>query len=312
MKDNKEIILILLGLFILFGLVYSPLKNASPNKSSGSSTKNASAIGTNNNLGYSSNKSVAEGIKNAEKDIKKMAENMNKAVNAEVRSPYYDKIRMSSISGLHGTDPNKEYLTLYTNLKKDETIKITGWYLKSEVTGYYAIIGSAALLPFPFTRTESNVVLQYRDKVILTKGFSPIGIPFRTNKCTGYFEENRTFTPGLPMQCPLPKDEKLPLFSSDYDRNDECLKIIERIPRCTTIDSEFIRRLPDTVSSACKTYITEQINYNTCIALHFSNTDFPGTEYRLYLNKFGPLWRPTHDKIDLMDENGLVVDSISY
>lgn len=311
MGENKEPILIFLVLFILFGLAYSPLKKANLNKSNDANP--SSSIGTvSKNLGSSPNKDIAENIKSAEEDIKRLEENLNKKIEESKRSPYYDKIRMSNISGLNQIDPNREYLSLSVNLKKEETIKITGWYLKSEVTGYYVVIGKAALLPFPFTRTESDVILRQRDRVYLTKGFSPIGISFRTNKCTGYFEENRTFTPGLSLQCPRPRDEKLPNFSDVYDRNDECLNIIERIPRCATKDSEFIRDLPDTVSSSCKTYITTQINYNSCVARHFGDTDFPGNEYRIYLNKFGPLWRLKHDKINLHDENGLVVDTISY
>jgi hypothetical protein len=314
MKDIKEPLIILLVLFVLVGLAYSPLKKAGLNQSSSNNTGNtSSSIGTtNDNLGYSSNKETAENIKEVEKNIKNLEQNLNKQTETNEHSPYYGKIRMSNISGLYQNDPNKEYLSFSTNLKKDETIKMTGWYLKSEVTGYYAVIGQASLLPFPFTRAESNVVLQQGDRVYLTKGFSPIGISFRTNKCTGYFEENRTFSPSLSLQCPRPKDEKLPVFSTDYDRNDECLNLIDRISRCTTKDSEFIRDLPDTVTQSCKTYITTQINYNTCVARHFSDTDFPGNEYRLYLNKFGPLWRTYHDTINLRDENGLVVDSISY
>ncbi len=307
----KEPLIIILVLFILVGLAYSPLKKAKTNRNNIS--KNISSIGTNNkNLGYSSNKEVAANIKEAKKDIKKLEQSLDKKIKRSKRSPYYDKIRMSNISGLYQDNPNEEYLSLSTNLKKNETLKITDWYLKSEVTGYYTIIGQAALLPFPFAKTESNVVLQQGDRVYLIKGFSPIGISFRTNKCTGYFEENRTFYPSLSLQCPLSKDENLPRFSNVYDRNDECLNIIERIPRCVTRDNEFIRDLPDTVSSACKTYITTQINYNTCIAKHLGDTDFPGNEYRIYLNKFGPLWRTRHDKIDLHDEKGLIVDSISY
>ncbi|KKP80075.1 MAG: hypothetical protein UR80_C0039G0014, partial [Parcubacteria group bacterium GW2011_GWB1_35_5] len=70
--------------------------------------------------------------------------------------------------------------------------------------------------------------------------------------------------------------------------------------------------LPDTISLACKNYITTQINYNTCVATHLGDTDFPGNQYRIYLNKFGPLWRTTHDTINLYDENGLIVDTIDY
>jgi hypothetical protein len=311
MKDIKEPLIILLVLFVLIGLAYGPLKKASLNKSL-SPSNTTSSITASPNSGYSSNKSTEESIKSVAENVKTLQEDVSKEIDKSKRSPYYGKIRMSSISGLYQTDPNEEYLSFYTNIGKNETVKITGWYFKSEITGYFAVIGKAALLPYPFTNTETDVILQQGDRVYLTKGFSPIGISFRTNKCTGYFEENRSFYPGLPLQCPQAQYEKLPKFSSDYDSNDECVKTLQRIPQCTTVDSKFIRDLPDTISPSCKDYMTNQINYNTCVAVHFGDVDFPGDEYHLYLNKFGSLWRPMHDKIDLIDENGLIVDSVSY
>lgn len=319
----KEPILIILSLFILIGFAYGPLKNSSLNKKSelngasslGAPTENISNS-TNKtylaNQSYSTNQDIAKEIKKTEKELEKIEKEINKEIEESKRSPYYGKIRMSSVSGLHSESPDRQYISLYTSLKENETLKITGWYFKSEITGYYAVIGKASLLPFPFTKTESDVILQKGDRVYITKGFSPIGISFRTNKCTGFFEENRTFYPRLSLQCPRPKDEKLPIFSNIQDRNDECLDIIERIGRCTTKGNEFVRDLPDTVTSSCKNYITNQINYNTCVANHFGDTDFPGNEYRIYLNRFGTLWREEREKITLYDENNLVVDSISY
>lgn len=280
MDDIKEPLIILLVLFIIIGFAYDPLKKANLNKSSSvgqtsSSIGTASQNPTSQNSGYSSNKSTEESINGAAQDIKILQENITKEIEASKRSPYYGKIRMSSISGLYQNDPNKEYLTLYTNIGKNETIKITGWYLKSEVTGYSAVIGKAALLPYPSTNTESDVILQQGDRVYLTKGFSPINISFRTNECTGYFDQYRIFYPSLSLQCPRPQDEKLPTFSNVYDRIDECVALLQRIPRCTIASSAFIRDLPDTVSPACKTYITTKINYNTCVALHFGDTTSP-------------------------------------
>lgn len=309
MKESKEPILIILVLFILVGLAYGPAKHSSQTKNSG--TQNiSSSVGE--GPAYSPNKDVAEGIKKAEEEIKRLEQNAEKKMEEAKRSPYYGKVRMSSISGVYTNDPNEEYIYLYTNLNSNEILNITGWYLKSEVTGYYAMIGKVALLPFPFTHTESDIILSQEDRVVLSKGFSPIGISFRTNKCTGYFEENRNFSPSLSLECPLPRDEKLPKFSSDYDRNDECIDIIERMPRCVTYGTEFTRDLPDTVSESCKTYITTQINYNICVARHFGDTDFPGSEYRVFLNKFGPLWREKREKINLHDISGLIVDTISF
>lgn len=312
MKDSPIPVLIIL--IIILGLAYSPMKN-SRNQNTATkkqATAPSSIQPKNSSLGYSPNKEVAENIKEVEDEIKRLERNISKQINESRRSPYYNKIKMSRVSGVRGTDPSKEYITLSTNLKDGETVNITGWYFKSEVTGYYAIIGKAALLPFPFTKVESDVVLQRGDRAIITKGFSPIGISFRTNKCTGFFEENRKFTPSLPLQCPQPEDENLPRFSTVSDRNDECIDIIERVPRCTTVGNEFLRKLPDTVPTSCKNYLKTQINYNSCVALHFDDTDFPGNQYRVYLNKFGPLWRKDKEKLNLHDRNGLIVDTVTY
>lgn len=312
MKRNRgEIspVLVLIGLFIVIGLAYG---NAKSNGGTFFSPQGPSAIQNGSKGTQTSNQQISSQIKTAEKDIQNLNKEVQKQAEEAKRSPYYEKVRLSNLAGRNSLDPSKQYFSLSTSLKTGETINITGWYLKSDVTGYYAVIGKASLLPFPFTYTESDIVLQPRDRVILVKGFSPIGVSFRTNKCTGYFEENRTFTPSLPFECPRPQDEPLPQFSDIYDRNDECIDLIKRIPRCTTVNSEYLRDLPDTVTSSCKNYMREQIGYNSCVAKHFSDTDFPGNQYRVYLNRFGPLWRTEREKISLYDRNGLVVDSISY
>lgn len=314
MKDNKEGVLILLGLVIIFGLAFEPLKEASQrNKSSRSERDEGgffSSIGESDEV--KSNSEPTKTVKEIEKEIKEVSESLKEQQEKSRRSPYYNKIRLSSIYGLGSPDPSQEYVRLSVYLEKNEQINITGWYLQSEVTNYYAVIGRASLLPFPFTRNDNDVVIKDGDSVIITKGFSPIGISFRTNKCTGYFEENRTFYPGLSKRCPRISEDDLPTFSSVYDRQEECVDLITSIPRCTTRGNEYLRDLPDTVSSSCKNYIREQINYNACVAKHFGDTDFPGNEYRLYLGKFGPLWRNRSDKINLHDQNGLIVDTIEY
>ena len=311
MGDNKEIILILIGLFILFGVAFKPLKEAADrNSGDGSTSSRQSSIGRTSREDQETK--PIDKIKDIEKEIENLGEILEKNIEEGKRSPYYGKINMSNISGRNNSDPSKEYIRLSVNLDGNEEVNISGWYLRSAVTGYYVVIGRASLLPFPFTYTYSDVVLKDGDKVILTKGFSPIGISFRTNICTGYFEENRTFHPSLSKQCPDPEDEILPTFSSVYERDNECIEIIERIPRCTTRGNEYLRDLPDTVSQICKTYIKEQVNYNSCVAKHFGDTDFPGQEYRLFFNKFGPLWRKEKEKINLHDHNNLIVDTISY
>jgi hypothetical protein len=314
MKDIKEPLIILVVFFLLLGFAYNPLKNAMITKGEIRGDSISSIGTTEKTPAYNSNKetSASQNLKETESTIKQLGQSLDSAKAESKRSPYSNKIRMSNVVGLNNTNPDMEYISLSTSLDKNETVKITGWYLKSEVTGYGVVIGGASLLPFPFNKKEDDIILQRNDRVYLTKGFSPVGISFRTNKCTGYFEENRTFIPSLAIQCPLPKNENLPNFSNNYDSNEACLDVIDRIPKCSTRDSAFLRDLPDTVPSSCKTYITAKVNYNTCVSNHFSDTDFPGNEYRVYFNKFGPLWRERSDKITLYDSNNLVVDSVSY
>jgi hypothetical protein len=172
-------------------------------------------------------------------------------------------------------------------------------------------IGGASVLPKPFVQNNKDVVLSQGDIIYIIKGFSPIGISFRSNKCTGYFGENRNFYPYINRQCPLVKDEKLPRFSSNLDREDECLDIIEHISACTTPFAHTnINNLPDTVTNSCKDYLQTKVNYNTCVDLHYGDTDFPGKEWYLYLNIFGPLWRNKREHINLLDNQGLIVSSI--
>lgn len=314
MKEASPALVILIG-FIILGIAYAPLKKAAENREANGGN-NPSSIQSNNNsfFGFgnqNSNQTPEEEIKNTERKIENLEEEVQKKIEESTRSPYYGKVTLSSLSKSWDGDPSKEYIYLYTNLGKDEEVNITGWYFKSEVTGNFVFIGGASLLPFPFSKNESNVVLKNGDRAIITKGFSPIGISFRTNKCTGYFEENRTFYPSLSTECPLIEDDKLPKFSNDLDRNDECMDLLESLSRCTTVNSEYIRDLPDTVSSSCKTYMQTQINYNSCVAKHFSDTNFPGNEYRIFLNKFGPLWREKREKVNLYDKNGLIVDTFT-
>lgn len=308
--DSKGTIFLILGVFILIGLSFQPLKeNLEKQRSMNNFDTRETSIG--NSTTYSQNQDVGDQVKEAEQRIKNLEKELEKKVEESKRSPYYNKVDASWISGLGSDDPNREFISLYTYLNDGEKVNITGWYLKSEVTGYFAVIGKASLLPFPFTKNDSDIILQKGDRAYITKGFSPIGISFRTNMCTGYFEENTEFVPGLELACPRAIDEKLPTFSSVYDRNDECIRIIENIPRCTTRNGQYFRDLPDTVPSSCRSYIETNVNYNACVAKHFGDTKFPGNEYRIYLNKFGPLWRTSREKINLHDSSGLIVDTIT-
>lgn len=307
MKKENSTWIIFIVIFILVGLAFDPLKKGASNINKSSGSKFDSSISSS-----PQNEPNVDDIKSAQAEIKRLEDELAIKQEDAIKSPYFGKVEMTYIDSLNDPNPDREYITLYTNLDEKEKINITGWFLKSSQTGNFAKIGQATLLPFPYSKTDSDIILHRDDRVILTKGFSPIGISFRTNKCTGYFEQDRTFYPPLTQICPAPSDEKLPRFSSVEERNDECLDIINGLPRCETVNQQFTRDLPDTVSSSCKEYMLNQINYNTCVAKHFSDVDFPGNEYRFYFKTFGQLWKTRHDEVVLYDQNGLVVSKIKY
>lgn len=306
---SRDATIILLVGFILLGLAWKPLQQKGQLNLSGSSS-----IGNNSASKTTSVESedVRESIKEAERKVESIEKRANELEQERNRSPYYNKITMSYVASLNNPDPSKEYITLYTNLKRGERVDISGWYLKSDSTGNWVSIGGVSILPFPYTQNAlQDIVVQNGDRVYLVKGFSPIGIAFRTNKCTGYFGSDRKFYPSIQKSCPLIKNEDLPKFSNVLDREDECLDIIDRIPRCSVPKQSQVRDFPDTVTESCKDYLLTQVNYNTCLANHFSDTDFPGHEYYYYFKVFGPLWRSHRENIKLYDRNNLVVDSIN-
>ncbi len=288
--ENKDAIFILVIIFILGGLAYGPAKEAAKNNT-----------GTQNNNNSSYTLIEAQNTRSADTNQTKSTE-----------SPFAGKITLSQILNRNNPDPSYEYIILYTHLNKGEFLDITGWYFKSQVSGYAVSIGKGSLIPYPNTKNDSDIVLQSGDTAYVVKGFSPIGISFRTNKCTGYFEQDRTFVPNILLSCPRPSEEKLPTFSSNLDENEACVKEIENLQYCIVPNSRYLKDLPDTIDSACKNYIATKINYNTCVANHEGEVSFLGNQYYIYLNKFGPLWRTGHDTINLYDKNGLVVDTIEY
>jgi hypothetical protein len=308
MKDNKDAIFFFLLAVIVIGLAWGPVKDS--NKISTGKANEVVLTDTT----IEQNISAEQQLQDINRNVEQLRRNVQAETDKRTLSPYYGKVTTSGITSVNSDNPNEEYITLYTNLDSNEKVDITGWYFKSEITGNQAVIGKASILPYPFKGEETDVILKNGDTVYLTKGFSPIGISFRTNKCTGYFEENRNFTPPLPLQCPRPIDEPLPQFSSSLDQQDACLDAIKYTPSCSTRGSSYTRTLSDVVPTSCKKYIETKINYDTCVENHFSDVNFAGHEYRLYFKSFAHLWRDWGKKetIHLYDHAGLIVDTISY
>ncbi len=210
------------------------------------------------------------------------------------------------------TDPDLEYLTIRISNNAKSPIVFNKWVIRSAVTGVSVPIAKASYLPRLGAVNEEQVVRANPGAtLIITTGRSPIGSSFRVNKCAGYLSQFQRFSPTIPRQCPRPVNEipaEYSYGSSPNAFNDSCLDYIERIGICR-INTE---PLPLSMQPQCQDFITKDLNYNACVSAHSNEEDFYNNEWRIYLKRDSELWKSRRETIELVDPNGIVVDSVSY
>lgn len=211
------------------------------------------------------------------------------------------------LSGATQTDPKNEYVVINVASSLTTPLSTAGWKIVSKETG-----GGA---PFPQgietarsgrVNALTPITLKGGDQVILVSGRSPVGVSFKENKCTGYFEEQQDFRPALAQNCPTGSEE----FNAYYegrDDNGSCISHIRSIPYCSTET-----RIESNVSSSCENFVETHLNYNGCVAFHQNDTNFAGNTWRVFLGSRDELWRQTRETITLLDAENKVIDSITY
>ncbi|MBU1557499.1 hypothetical protein KKC45_00895 [Patescibacteria group bacterium] len=243
--------------------------------------------------------------KSASEEIR---EDLEKAQEKAGVSVYNDKIILKN-GDARDTNFDREYLVLEASDKNTDKINITGWTLTSVITGNKITIGKASYLPYTSkVNYQENIFLSPGDKVYMVTGRSPIGTSFRTNICTGYFEQFQNFTPYLKKECPEPEDEDDFVISGPNRLNDDCIDYVERIPKCELVT----KSLPLDMQYECGVYITSEINYNSCVKKHKNESDFYKSEWRIFLDREYTLWKDKRETIKLLDANENLVDTITY
>ncbi len=208
---------------------------------------------------------------------------------------------------VYAEKPEEEYLVIYAAYNNTQPVSITGWKLKSGVSGTEAIIGKGAYLPFSgAVNKEEQIFLNPGDRATITTGRSPNGISFRLNTCTGYFEQFQDFIPSLAQECPYQRDEKLPIGPGQL--NDACVRYIESLPQCFA----HIAAIPIGLSPECSEYINKNIHYNGCMQAHKNDPNFYKPEWRIFLGRDTELWKQSRETIKLLDPQGKIIDSLSY
>lgn len=217
-------------------------------------------------------------------------------------SPYKEKVSLNT-GGVSQTDPQKEYLEIRAGYDNTESIPITGWTLEGK-NGIYISIASGAYLPYSAqVNVQSSIFLEKNGNAIITTGQSPIGTNFRLNICTGYFNQFQNFYPSLPQQCPRLSEDEIPI---NYP--DACFDFIKSLTTCRMP----ITAVPAAAGNSCTEFVNEKANYNGCIEMHKNDMDFYKPDWRIYLSRNEELWGNEHDNIILLDQDGKLVDYVSY
>lgn len=250
---------------------------------------------------------IADQIKQAQTEVTKLQGQVKQAEVDANASPLRGKLAIVSLS--RGANAASEYVLIQAASENSAPIQITGLVLRSVVSHLTVTIPKAWRLPYPGAAGEGDEVsLAPGERAVITTGYSPNGMSFRLNTCTGFFAQNTSFSPLLPRECPSPAQELSPEDATQL--SDACIDYISYFPSCTTPSSS----LPPSFQKDgnCQIYVSSKISYGRCVALHRNEPGFYRNEWRIYLNRGETLWTARREVVELLDADGKLVSAYRY
>jgi len=218
-------------------------------------------------------------------------------------SQYKGRITLSAARARE-KEAKKEYLIIAIKAGLD-SVPITDWKLKNSKGEEFKIGKGARLVFSSQVNPQEDIVLGKRERAVVITGKSPVGTSFKTNMCTGYFQQFQEFVPSLRESCPFPGNEE---NIKSAGLNDVCLNYIDRLPSCRIP----LGQKPLNLNNECLNFIEENVNYNGCVKEHKLDADFYGNTWMIYLSRDNEIWKQQREIITLYDQNGKLVDSVSY
>lgn len=217
-------------------------------------------------------------------------------------SPYYGQVKIGSVSA--GSFYNPGQFSLSANSPKVPP-DITGWHLKSNGGNISIPKAVADYDPSGFS-LSSDIILQNGSYVNFYNNSSPIIRNLRLNECMGYLNAVYDFSPSLPTNCPAMYDRsEITSFSG------LCQNIILSIWGCSAPPASQLNNLAIYSDQICKNFIVDRFSYNGCYKYHRTDSNFLSGEWRVWLG--GEMnFDPSHDRLLLLDGNGLLVDQYYY
>ncbi len=216
-------------------------------------------------------------------------------------SPYFDKVKISSVS--------PSLIVLSSRIESEEKINITNWQISGR-KGAIAIPQSVELYIVGSPLVKNDIFIGKSDTVRISDGQSPFGLinrSFRPNKCFGYlanyYGSDFPFTYG--KVCPKIDCEQITYLSGT------CQNYVKRLQNCNVLDYS---KEPVSFDSNCvdfiNNYIAENLNYNGCVENYYKDKDFSQNTWYIYPGY--SIFCECTDALYLYDGNGFLVDKYFY
>ncbi len=200
---------------------------------------------------------------------------------------------------LAGSGQPQTELALISDGGPGQSVDVTGWSIVSK-NGRAFTIGQAQAL-YSFDGPQSDILLQPGDTLRIFSGAAIKG-NFRMNKCMGYIQDQTSFAPPIPMTCPTTDSRATTDFSS------ACQDYIASLSACQNPSAN-----PPVPPSDDKCFVfLRTLNYDGCVVAHQQDTDFYSNEWWAWIDNKMDSFDPVHDKIQLLDKSGNVVDEYTY
>ena len=177
-------------------------------------------------------------------------------------------------------------------------VNITGWRIKSRQRGEF-VIGQGLNIP-QFNTVSADIRLIGGESAEIIAGASPMTNSFRINSCFGGLSD--VYNLGYSFNsCPR-------IEIGDFMGLDSaCEDLILRSASCRAPSDDILNKQ----SSKCRIWFESNVNYSFCVAKHQNNRDFY-RGWKIYTGNNNQIFDPLHDRVELRDQAGLLVDSYEY
>ncbi len=194
----------------------------------------------------------------------------------------------------------QEQINLSASYFESGSIDITGWKIVSLKRGE-TIIGKGLALP-QFSSFSSNIRLESGDYVKIIAGISPLLSSFQINGCFGWLNSIYNIDSSF-NYCPLIQISNLTGFGLDS----ACQNLILNSGSCRAPNDTVLNNY----SRECRIWVEQNLNYNVCVKQHMNEPDFY-KGWQIYIGNNNLFFDQLHDRLELRDQAGLLVDSYEY